>query len=438
MPYVITIPSYKRSEQCNNKTLKFLHQSGIPKDKIYVFCVESEYLTYKHTLNPDWYNMLVIGKEGIIPQREFIKQFFDEYERIVGMDDDVENIDLSMTDYWDLDDFILSAFDECDKQNAFIWGTYPVYNPFYRITRPHLSTKLSHILYTVYGFINRKYDDDLRPKTVLACGNKDDTENSILYYLKDGKVLRFNRVGVKTKNFLEGGMGTINDRIDAYRESSILLNNKYPDITKIRIRKNGLYEIVLRERPPKNPKPTKKQNDVDINIPDPEILPIINKNETESLLSMLQKKTIPLNSNNSGRSASFGTHRATPLGFIKGRFTKKYELSSFSKKNPKIYQEVLRIGKLICPFEFESIYLNHNVVCPRHLDPYNSGESVIFSIGEYEGGELVIEGYGEFNINHTPIKFDGGKSYHWNKNIISGNKYSLVFFNTNDRGRVPS
>lgn len=79
-----------------------------------------------------------------------------------------------------------------------------------------------------------------------------------------------------------------------------------------------------------------------------------------------------------------------------------------------------------------TIHVNNNVVCPRHLDPSNSGSSVIVSFGDYEGCDLVIEGYGTFNTNLKPILFNGAKLYHYNTPLISGNKYSLVFFNQNN------
>jgi len=168
-------------------------------------------------------------------------------------------------------------------------------------------------------------------------------------------------------------------------------------------------------------------------LPEPKLLDPLDPTEAQFLLSLLSKKTIPKQSNGGGRSAKFGTHRATTLGIIKGRCTRRYELSAFSRKNPEIYQEVLRIGSLVCPFHFDAIHLNHNVVCPRHIDGYNSGESVIVAIGDYEGGLLSVENKGDFDIRYQPLRFHGGKYYHWNTTITSGNKYSLVFFTSGNK-----
>jgi hypothetical protein len=105
-------------------------------------------------------------------------------------------------------------------------------------------------------------------------------------------------------------------------------------------------------------------------------------------------------------------------------------LSEQSKKHPKIYEAVLKIGEAISPaFEFSSIHLNHNVVCPKHLDSKNVGESVLVSFGDYEGCNIVIEGE-IYDAKHTPIKFNGALLEHWNTKDLVGNKYSLVFYNS--------
>jgi hypothetical protein len=68
------------------------------------------------------------------------------------------------------------------------------------------------------------------------------------------------------------------------------------------------------------------------------------------------------------------------------------------------------------------------LVCPRHLDPSNTGKSLLVSFGDYEGCNIVVEGYGEYDTNCSPIVFNGSKYYHYNTPLKSGNKYSLVFF----------
>ena len=124
----------------------------------------------------------------------------------------------------------------------------------------------------------------------------------------------------------------------------------------------------------------------------------------------------------------FPYHRGTVFGLAIPRYGKVRVpmLSRDSKRYPEIYEEINRIGKLIVPFEYKSIQVNHNLQCPPHKDRGNKSRSILVSFGEYTGGEIVVEGV-EYNAYHTPIEFDGKKMEHWNK-PIEGNKYSLVFF----------
>jgi hypothetical protein len=160
----------------------------------------------------------------------------------------------------------------------------------------------------------------------------------------------------------------------------------------------------------------------------PKFLSEINPDDYLEVYTLLEGTTIPHITGNTGRAASFGPHRAMTLGMIKARGTKHYGLSSYSKKYPELYDAVVRFGQKICPIPFSAIHINHNVVCPRHIDGNNVGDSVIVSLGDYEGGKLFIEGHGEFDTNCRPLLFNGSKCFHWNTPILGGNKYSLVFF----------
>jgi hypothetical protein len=425
--YKICIPSYKRSTICNNKTLKTLHELGISKNNIFVFVVAEELDQYKIDLNPDWYEELIVGEKGLVAQRQFITDYFPAWTYIISLDDDIEGLDLSLTDFTSADDFFNYAFAKCEEQDAFLWSVYPVFNPWFRKERKHMTTNLSFCIGAFYGYINRPFDETLMTP-LSPSGNKEDVERSIRYYLKDGKVVRFNRVGFKTKYYGTdgGGLGTFKDRLELMKQNAIKLNEAFPDLTRIKIRKNGMYEIVLKSKVERKRKMEIKE---EIKIdPDIEWLPEVTEEELATLYFMLTNTTIPKLSNKMGRAVTFGVHRSMTLGYVKGRISRKLNLSLYSKKYPYLYDEVVRLGKKICPFEFSAVHINYNVCCPRHIDGNNTGKSMIISLGEYTGGRLFIEGKGEFNTQNHPLIFDGAKHYHWNAPITSGDKYSLVFF----------
>ena len=420
--FVVAIPSYKRARQLQQKTLSCLHDAGVSKELVDVFVIEEEYEEYLAVLNKEYYNRLIVGHLGLVPQREFIQHYYPVGTKIVSLDDDVELIDLSFTAYESVDAFFTDAFAKCEEKGAYLWSVYPVYNPFFRKDRADLTEGLSFCIGAFYGYINRD-DADLRIDLIRE-GNKEDVERSILYWLKDGKTLRFNKIGFKTKYYGVGGLGGLKDRLETMKRDAIAIQAKYPLFTRIKIRKNGLYEIVLKE-PIANKKLKETVDDctpqqiIKVNPSDDTLLEVYN---------LLENVTVPCLDNGRGRSSSFGRHRAMTLGMIRARASKKYGLSHNSKKYPELYKAVMKFGKMVVPFEFNAVHINHNVVCPRHLDAYNSGKSCLISLGDYEGCNLVIEGYGEYNTNCSPLIFDGSKSYHYNTPLLSGNKYSLVFF----------
>ena len=146
------------------------------------------------------------------------------------------------------------------------------------------------------------------------------------------------------------------------------------------------------------------------------------------IYNMLESTKVPLVSNKMGRSRTFGVHRAMTLGMIKGRVSRKYGLSAASKLHYDLYEALMNFGKTFVPFEFNAIQINHNLVCAKHKDKNNESLSVIISIGDYEGCNLVIEDHGIYDTNCHPLIFNGYDNVHYNTPLISGNKYSFVFF----------
>ncbi len=126
----------------------------------------------------------------------------------------------------------------------------------------------------------------------------------------------------------------------------------------------------------------------------------------------------------------FPDYRGACFGIIKPRYKSGGpRLSRDSRKYPEIHEEIFKIGRALCDFDFSSVQLNKCLVCPRHIDSRNgSGETLIVSLGDYTGGLLIIEGMGTFDTNRKAVTFDGTKLFHYNTEIKSGTKYSLVFY----------
>lgn len=252
--YIICIPSYKRASLCNTKTLQMLKNNHISPDRIYVYVAnEEEYETYKTVLDKNKYNKLVVGKIGLVPQREFIANSWAENKQIVFFDDDIESIDLSLSPLFKnhaLDYFIKYAFDECLTQKSYIWGVYAVFNPFFRKGRKEVTTDLNYIVGAFYGIINRPKLQAIKLVLTKTNGQKEDVERTIKYFINDGIVLRFNKIGFTTKYYgTEGGLGTFENRLKPMKDASEKLLKKYPSYGRIKTRKNKMTEFVLKKIP---------------------------------------------------------------------------------------------------------------------------------------------------------------------------------------------
>jgi hypothetical protein len=252
--YIVCIPSYKRAEVCKDKTLNTLHKQKIDPKKIYVYVANKEdYDLYKETLDPKTYNRLIIGKKGLVPQRQFIMNQWTQGKHIVFFDDDLQSIDLSLSSEFkkhNLDYFIKRAYDECEKHKSYIWGVYAVYNPFFRKARKDMTTDLNYIVGAFYGIINRPNLKAIELTITKENGQKEDVERTLKYFLNDGIVLRFNKVGFETKYYgKDGGLGRFEDRIKPMMEASNKLKKQYSDYGNIKVRGNGMAEFVLKKIP---------------------------------------------------------------------------------------------------------------------------------------------------------------------------------------------
>jgi len=252
--YIIAIPSYKRAEVCRDKTLAMLRTNKIPASKIYVYLANKEEKEeYEKVLDKSSYHELIVGIKGLAPQRQFIMSKWGEGKHIVFFDDDVAKIDLTLSPKFrgkSLDHFIKAAFQECKTHHSYIWGVYPVFNPFFRKDRDEMSTCLNYIVGAFYGIINRPNLKSIQLTITKENGQKEDVERTIKYFIHDGIVLRFNKVGFITKYYgKSGGLGTFEARLKPMKEASEKLLAKYGEYGTISSKKTGMTEFKLKKIP---------------------------------------------------------------------------------------------------------------------------------------------------------------------------------------------
>jgi len=287
-----------------------LKKHHIPKGHINVYVAnQEEYDEYKKILDPSLYNKLIIGKKGLVPQRKFISQSLPNGKCIVSFDDDVKSVDLSMSGYKTLDGFFKDAFAECKKQKAFLWGVYPVYNPFFRKGQQKISTCLNYIVGAFFGFINRPGLKAIETILTKENGQKEDVETSIKYFIQDGIVLRFNRIGFETKYYgSTGGLGTFDERLKPMLEASKLLKKTYPEYGEISTKKTGMTEFRLKKIPA-HTKPGEKsiveKDNAENSKEQGDVLDKSGKRKSQKKLSKTQKKSVKKHNKTAKKSGFF-------------------------------------------------------------------------------------------------------------------------------------
>ena len=228
--YVIAIPSYNRVDGIISKSLSTLHKYHIPHDKIYIFVNTDEQKNeYEEKIPKNMYGKIVATKQkkGIKNVRNFIVDYFPMNKNFISMDDDVvafQEVDNNgkLHHIKNLKELIKKGFKMCEDNNFTLWGFYPVSNGFYMKGQKPYTTDLRFIVGGFMGIINKKRKVHL--------DWKEDYELSLEAYIKDGGLIRFNRVCVNHHLYTKtGGIGkSQEDRMNDYKMAAKWLIKKYP------------------------------------------------------------------------------------------------------------------------------------------------------------------------------------------------------------------
>ena len=246
MDYKIAIPSYKRPETIKNKTLKLLSKYNIDKKKVTVFVAnDKEKEIYSESLKGEY--KIVVGVPTLNGVRKFITKYYEEDTKLMQFDDDLEGVyfkvdNKNLSPLKDLEkDFIIRGFNECKKNNAYMFGYYGAANPYFMKHR--IYTKLCYVIGACFGKIVQ-HDPFLFTKT----NHGEDYERSIRQYIKNKSLVRFDYITFRSKYYKEnGGLQTI--RTPEYVYNSIYqIQSMFPQYCKMYIRKStGNAELRLKD-----------------------------------------------------------------------------------------------------------------------------------------------------------------------------------------------
>jgi hypothetical protein len=445
MDFVVAIPSYDRADIIQNKTLNTLKLGSVPPEKIFIFVADAEdYNKYKKNVDKSLYNKLVIGKKGLVPQREFITNYFNEGQYIISLDDDIDKIsikkgldktDKQLDDVTDLPTMFERAYDRLIENKAFLWGVAPVHNSFFLYNK--MTTDLKFICGAFFGYINRK-SDDLKFK---YGANKEDTERTLRYFKKDGTVVRFNNVAFKTNFYAKGGINSfeggkqqrlINSKLNVEQ-----LFEEFPEYGKIKVRSNGIYEFKLNTKPIviKNEEITysKYRNLFKVKAIQASILQMIRDKP-----SMIPKMDAPAKIKDPKAKATRGDKiggigRTQTFGFGNRR-DKGWSEFSGNKQHPELLKLLIELGNAIVPVGtfYNAITFNIGVLAKKHKDGLNCGVSHIIGFGDFKGGKLRVYGsddvtYKAYNLKNKVLSFDGSHFSHETE-PFTGERITIIYY----------
>ena len=254
------IPSLSRVDTLIKKSLSLLlYHYKIPAKQIHIFVVAEEADLYRvRLLEISPHIHLHIGPLGLHHMRNFIHTTFPEGVEMICMDDDItdlksmtiqeEIVDVKSSKRYPLTSlsaeafqlFLTDAFQELRKQHLTLFGIYPVRNGYFMKDLPEKTYNLRFIVGCIWGCINRH-------DILIHLEEKEDVERTILYFIKDKGVLRYNRICPVTNYYKEPGGMQRNDilsRKEASQESCMYLINTFPTYCKLYTsKKSGIHEI---------------------------------------------------------------------------------------------------------------------------------------------------------------------------------------------------
>jgi len=211
----VAIKTYQRSEVLRDKTLALLLRHGFAPSDITLFVAsQSEQDAYAKVVGKSVGAIVVQKEPGIRGVVRTYRKHFQSGQWVLHCDDDLIDLMVAATPKQlvpikHLHDYTNQMFALAVQSRVRLWSIYPAANAFFM--QNAVVSGLRFCSGCFHGFISDAGSDEALLPTV---NYKDDVESSIRYFLRDGAVLRDERVVPKTQYFKSGGGGTAGDGHD--------------------------------------------------------------------------------------------------------------------------------------------------------------------------------------------------------------------------------
>lgn len=238
------IPTYRRCQTVQKKTLRTLTSHGVAPADITLWVADAEEkAAYTAALGSDW--RVRVSAPTLRASRNHIVRAYRPGTPLVFCDDDLDALirrenDRTGTPVTDIPALVEEGFCAARGAGARLWGVYPTDNPMFMT--PRVRTGLVFCIGVFYGHTIGGDDADL-----VDVHDKDDYERTIRCYLADGATARLDYVGVRTRYYTEpGGMQETRTDRSADR-SAIIITRRYPALSTLYRNRRGRAEIRLKD-----------------------------------------------------------------------------------------------------------------------------------------------------------------------------------------------
>ena len=234
----VAIPSYKRPQTLQRKTLALLRREGFDAKDITVFLAsEEERQAYEPFLIADFSPALVVGRPGIHQQRAFIESYYSPGTRVLCLDDDVTAIRRLAIYTKPLPTLFQECFTIAAREGCYIWGIYPSSHGL--CLKDRAIKGLTYIIGACFGMTISTPFEYPRPFS-------EDYRRSVLAYQRDGATLRFEGLGPVTRYFTEPG-GLQEFRTPESQEAQMIeFREEFPLLSSLRRKPGKLPDLVLK------------------------------------------------------------------------------------------------------------------------------------------------------------------------------------------------
>jgi len=243
---VYTVKSHQRVDRFRQKTYnKIILEYGFDLNKVYVFVSTEEDLKLYTNAYPEI--NIIKAPLGVANVDNFITDYFAPGQKIIYMNDDLTQI----CEVSEENKFIPVAknklYDLCNKmfeimeiQGIGYGGFYPVVNTMFMLNGDEVKTSLCLIMDPFSLVINNH-------KIRITISDKSDFEKSILHYIENGALLRYNRVAFKAEYYGKiGGFQGRNAETEINKANELM--KKYPHyVASVNVKKEGKTSLKLNQ-----------------------------------------------------------------------------------------------------------------------------------------------------------------------------------------------